>query len=333
MSFSFSSSSSFSSWLIPAGLVLGAVLFLSGCGCCGRGSCHARHAPCHDAVFEERSMPAGRRSYTVDITKQQPGRTPAKGRVVLLMHEVNGQSPGTLWLAKALGDAGCRVYVPRLFGGYGSNHGLLYTPRLICTPWRWHLFNATNMGGIRAEMWALTEAIAKENPGRKMTVIGSCITGSLPLELLQNEHVDTAIMCQPAMPFITQTRARARSLGLPPEVVGRSLKMLADDPHKRLINFNYLGDRVGVIERCQFLAEQTQHGRGAARHEMYIGVGPPNGRYLSRPDAKAVPPGARVLHTVTHNGHSTITGAKNAEDLQLFQDQLFQVLGLKGGKE
>lgn len=313
-------------WLIAMVFATGLMmLFLSSCGCCGRGSSHVQAAPCR-CCFEERALQGVRRTYPVNILA-------GKGRVVLLLHEANGQSPGTLWLAKELGDAGCKVYVPRFFGGYGSNHGVIYTLKLLGNP-DWNLFSATDSGAIRGEVKALTEAIAKENPGRKITVIGNCMTGSLPLELLQNESVDTAIVCQPALPFFSRTNARKTSYGLPREVVDRSLQILADNPHKRLIHFNYLGDTVGIIERSQYLAGRTHPGKAAARHELYIGVGPATGGYYGSPGAKALPAGAQPLYTekvkntLISRAHSTITGA-TGKDLEIYRQRLFEVLGLK----
>lgn len=308
----------FISWLIPVSLSVGLLLFLSSCGCCGKGGSHPKDVPCK-SVFEERLMSAGSRSYPVNITK-------TKGRVVILMHEANGQSPGTLWLAKKLGDAGCKVYVPRFFGGYGSNHGLCYTVALLFKP-SWHLFSATDLGCIRAEMKMLTEAVAKENPGKKVTVIGNCMTGSLPLELLQNEHVDTAIICQPALPFFAWTSARKRSMGLPEDVIAKSLATLKNNPDKRLIHFNYLEDHVGLIERSQYLAGQTREAKITDRHQLFIGVGPGIGDCCRAPSKKALPQGAHPLITMTAKGHSTVTGAKG-EDLEIFRQQLFEALRL-----
>jgi len=315
-------------WLIPVFLAAGLMLFLSSCGCCGERSCHPKNAPC-PACFEERPMRGVKRTYPVNIA---PAQGHAKGRVVLLLHELNGQSPGTLWLAKELADAGCKVYVPRLFGGYGSDHALRYVLPLLLSP-DWKFFSAADVGPIRAEVAALAEAVAKENPGRKITVIGSCMTGGLPLDLLPSEHVDTAIVCQPALPFLAWSDARKTSFGLPQESVARAVEALEKQPHKRLIQFNYLGDRVGIIERTQHLAQQTQHGSAAKRHEMYIGVGPKDGSYSRTPGAKALPLGAHALYTETaqkmrgNAAHSTVTGAAG-EDLQIYRRQLFQALGL-----
>ena len=52
------------------------MLFLSSCGCCGRGSSHVQAAPCR-CCFEERALQGVRRTYPVNILAE-------KGRVVLL---------------------------------------------------------------------------------------------------------------------------------------------------------------------------------------------------------------------------------------------------------
>lgn len=307
------------SWLLLIALPVFLICFLSSCGCCGRGSCHPKNAPCR-SCFEERPIKAHRRTYPVDITRTE-------GRVVLLLHEINGQSPGVLWLAQEMAKAGCKVYVPRFFGSYGADHGLLYTVSVPLFCRDWHFFSLTDTGPIRKEVQALTTAIAKENPGRSITVIGSCMSGSLPLELLQLDCVDTAVICQPAVPFLARSPAAKTSFGLPEEVIGQSIATLKKNPKKQLINFNYLDDHIGVIERCANLAERTQKADVAGQHLMFIGAGPCQSTCCRSSGGKKLPQGATPLTTSTATGHSTVTGAEGG-DLKIFRQQLFKVLGL-----
>jgi len=304
-------------WLRLIALPAFLLCFLSSCGCCGRGSCHPKNAPC-SGCFEEKQMKALQRTYPVNITRTE-------GRVVLLLHEINGQSPGVLWLAHKMAKAGCKVYVPRFFGSYGDDHGYLYTVTVPLFCRDWHFFSLTDTGPIRNEVKALTTAIAKENPGRTITVIGSCMSGGLPLELLQLDCVDTAVICQPAVPFVARSPAARQSLGLPEEVITKSIAALKSHPGKKLVNFNYRDDHKGLLERSQELARRTHAAGVADQHRLFIGVGPSG---CSASGGKVLPLGATPLSTSTAAGHSTVTGAEE-DDLKIFRQHLFKVLGLR----
>lgn len=146
---------------------------------------------------------------------------------VLLLHELPGLSGKTLEYARALSQD-FTVYVPLLFGKPNSQsnwHGLLITFGLK-SEWR-GLESGTSdvVTWLRAVVMKMEEA----HPGQQIGVIGNCLTGSLPLALLDNPRIHAAVLAQPTLPltiFRNDEEVR-KSLGISKEEIEHAKKSTA----------------------------------------------------------------------------------------------------------
>jgi hypothetical protein len=168
----------------------------------------------------------------------------------------------------------------------------------------------------------------KQNPGQTLTVIGNCMTGAFPVELLKEDGIDLAVVCQPALPIPIANSANQTALGLPAKVIAATISAMETNPKKQLVSFNYQDDRASKLARTETLATLTADpklkGDVAKRHLIFIGMG--TGSDDDRA-VKPLPSRWHALPTATAKGHSTVTGAKGS-DLVLFREQLYQVMGL-----
>lgn len=119
---------------------------------------------------------------------------------VLLLHELPGLSSQTLHYAKSL-SSDFRVYVPLLFGTPNQSSALRgsisfrtngeWTPR------------SELEGNSRIVKWLqhVTTLIQERHPGQSIGIIGNCLTGAIPLALLNNTAVTAVVLAQPALPL------------------------------------------------------------------------------------------------------------------------------------
>lgn len=141
---------------------------------------------------------------------------------VLLLHELTGLTPGTLAYAEELSND-FTVYVPLLFGEQG-------TVSLASGLWA-YWFRGTGeffpggewglptQGSTPIVDWlraAVQNIGERHDPRQRIGVIGNCMTGPIPLALLDNPRVGAAVVAQPALPmrFWWYSEADKKSLGL-----------------------------------------------------------------------------------------------------------------------
>ena len=140
---------------------------------------------------------------------------------VLLLHELTGLSPGTLAYAEEL-SKDFAVYVPLLFGEKG-NPSLL--SGLVAYWFRGSLdffpggeWGLPTQGSAPIVNWldGVTHAIGARHSQQRIGIIGNCVTGPLPLALLDYPQVGAVVVAQPALPmrFWYYTREDESSLGL-----------------------------------------------------------------------------------------------------------------------
>ena len=118
---------------------------------------------------------------------------------VLLLHELPGLSGKTLEYARELSDE-FTVYVPLLFGEPNSQsmwHGV-WISLGVNGEWR-----GVESGTSDVVTWlrAVVTKIEEAHPAQQIGVIGNCLTGSLPLALLDNPHIHAAVLAQPTLPL------------------------------------------------------------------------------------------------------------------------------------
>lgn len=140
---------------------------------------------------------------------------------VLLLHELTGLTPGTLAYAEEL-SKDFTVYVPLLFGEKGA-----FSP--ASGLWAYWFRGMTAFGpggewGLPAQgsapivnwLRGVVQTIGTRHAQQRIGIIGNCMTGPLPVALLDNSQVGAAVVAQPALPlpFWWYTDTDRKSLGL-----------------------------------------------------------------------------------------------------------------------
>jgi dienelactone hydrolase len=165
---------------------------------------------------------------------------------VLLLHEIPGLLPETVCFADALVRRGYRVYMPLFFGRFGRHASALRRmavcagPNINCV--------STRESPVVSKLRTLRDRIAAQHGGRKLGVIGMCMSGGMPLALAE-KNVEAVVLSQPALPF-PLTAATRRALGVS---VGSLLK--AKSAEVFVLRIRFERDCLVPQERFDAIAE------------------------------------------------------------------------------
>ncbi len=149
---------------------------------------------------------------------------------VLLLHELPGLPREFLEFAQRLANSGFTVYAPALLGPAYSDRPMLNSFRLSFGGDWPAVWKVDRSPAVLPMLRELVSTIASRHPGRRIGVIGMCMTGSLPLALLADERTAIAALCHPALPFtkpgFLDTPARRPKLGLAAVDLDRGVKRI-----------------------------------------------------------------------------------------------------------
>lgn len=219
------------------------------------GKVAGRQNPCN---FVFRQMPVKTRSYPVAITR------PA-GAPILVLHGLCGLDGATLDWGLFLSHHGWKVYLPMLDSDFDQCDPLVHSIRMKLSG-HWNTDDPHDSGRVLEDVGALTDQISALHDGKKVVVVGNCLTGSFPLALLSRLSVKTAVLCQPALPLkspwgvlfrLPQSAEKRQAFAIPPVQLNRSLRAL-HDPSKRLYGFHYLEDPLAPMDKFYWLHEQLK---------------------------------------------------------------------------
>lgn len=229
-----------------------------GCGCAGL-PCHTSKAPRPDSASPSYSMRTNLSHFKV---LEFEGAEHESAPAVLLLHEITGVSPACIEFASKLSDSGFRVYVPVLFGSEGQ-HGkwvsLKTFAKVLFSP-DWHLLRGGRTPRIADPIQQLCNSISTETGGKKIGVIGMCLSGSLPLALVDSKVVGAVALCQPTVPYPAWTEGRKNDLGLLEADVSEAVQAIkkdripvfvtrfACDPKSKSERLNHLSKQIGDEE-------------------------------------------------------------------------------------
>jgi len=148
---------------------------------------------------------------------------------LLLLHELPGLSESTIKYAESLQDQ-FTVYVPLLFGSYGQ-----YSPRngLLAYNFNgewWKRYKPRGSRKITQWLRHVLDDMAKQHPQQKIGIIGMCLTGAMPLALLDNESVHAVVIAQPALPLLNWLPKTRASLDISEEEWESAKKQFLDRP-------------------------------------------------------------------------------------------------------
>lgn len=303
---------------VLAAVLLGAHL-LGSCGCAMVKCAAEERPPRKDYFEEERFAPApGAKGYPVYITGS--GEKP-----VLLLHELPGLTPGALGLARDLEKHRWKVYTPRLFGAFGQNSGMKGLVQTVSSG-RFRILTCTDVGPIRRDVGNMLDQIAVRHPGEPITVIGNCLTGTVPLDMLVRPEVRTVVLCQPAMPFQIPGLERGKDVWpISAERLEAVLAALERDEEKRVIFVQYADDCVADVTRSAGMV-RTLVGRKLGKQVHVIVAGSSEEEARRAYGASGTRVGLHPMAVRDPAGHSTITGACPC-DRERFRDELFSLLG------
>ncbi len=270
-------------------------------GCCAmRGGCSQdldARTPPPESAFEKEHLRIGGRDWPVYSIG-------GDGPPVVIAHEMDGLSRGCLVLARELAESPAkhRVYLPLLFGKWNANAPSKHLLGFIGgRAWgkRWQLREPDSLGGIIDEAAALCREISQRHGGKRVTVIGSCLTGSWPVALLREPCVAGGILCQPALPMLPGSDTAKRGLGLTGIELEASVAA-AKRENKSLLGFCYLEDQF-TPEAMLAKFERLESAFGDRFAPCIL---------ASREDRDRVPDWATWIEAGETRGHSTLT--KNA---------------------
>lgn len=125
-------------------------------------------------------------------------------KVVVLLHELNGLSPGCIDLGVQLVDHGFRVFMPLLFGRPTQDSVFLGSIQ-SCLFRRFHCFSEGSENHDTPPVeWTRTfvRHLSDQPSVRFIGVIGMCQSGSFPLATMSSDcKVRGVVMSQPALPM------------------------------------------------------------------------------------------------------------------------------------
>jgi Dienelactone hydrolase family len=126
---------------------------------------------------------------------------------VILLHEILGVEGKTIAYAKTLAKD-FTVYVPRLIGDRNTGNDFkrgLWNYKFTWLPKNdeWEQKEELN-GSMLVTQWLrkfIKTVVQNNHNGQHIGIIGNCLTGALPLALLDNNQVTGVVLAQPTLPI------------------------------------------------------------------------------------------------------------------------------------
>lgn len=130
---------------------------------------------------------------------------------VIVMHEISGMSPTYIGYCRDLAARGFNVWMPQLVDPATSAAGQLRTVVRICISREIDVLWSGRTSRVVAPLRDLARHVAGLHGGRRVGVVGMCLTGGFALAMATEPGVSGAVAAQPALPF---RPVYGRSLGL-----------------------------------------------------------------------------------------------------------------------
>jgi dienelactone hydrolase len=174
---------------------------------------------CQDHTSSEVSKPYG---WTEDLFQGRKvyHRGPA-GKTVVLLHEINGLSPGCVDFGMELAQSGFSVYMPLLFGHATQDSVFLGTIE-SCV---FGGFRCSEAGGSKDTgpvRWVSDFVSHLEASNDPIGVIGMCQSGAYPLATMkEGGKVRAVVLSQPSLPLAND---KQRDVGISPATMNAARK-------------------------------------------------------------------------------------------------------------
>ena len=221
---------------------------------CSHGIKHTK-APDFDLYEQEKisiTTPGNTVTHDVYVFKGKSEKAPP----VILLHELPGLSANTLYFAKILSD-NFTVYVPLLFGEPNQDSTFLGLLAYIFNGewWETDKFEDIVLDGSRPiTKWnsSLIKAVVSRHQSQNIGVIGMCLTGAMPLSLLDHQEIKAVVLAQPTLPLIS---GEADDLGIS-ENEWEIAKQRAKAENIHVYGVRYQNDKIAKRDKhCRLKAE------------------------------------------------------------------------------
>lgn len=169
-------------------------------------------------------------------------------RTVVLIHEINGLSPGCIDFGVQLADARFTVVMPLLFGHPSQNSTILGEVE-SCVLGEFHCLED---GGKSLDTtpvsWtrSFVKELEKQAEIRAIGVIGMCQSGAFPLAAMnRGSKVRGVVMSQPAIPF---GKSRQKNVG-----IAESTMRTAKESGIPILALRFNADTICTADRFEYL--------------------------------------------------------------------------------
>lgn len=185
-------------------------------------------------------------------------RTGAEGAPpVIVMHEISGMSPTYTGFCRDLAARGFDVWMPQLVGPAPSTskQDRRRVVLQVCISREFDVLWSGGTSRVVAPLRDLASYVAGRHGGKRVGVVGMCLTGGFALAMATEPSVSGAVAAQPSLPFrLFFTRSLGMSAG-DAQAVGERLTdggveilctRFARDPispHRRCVEVQRLGTR------------------------------------------------------------------------------------------
>ena len=116
---------------------------------------------------------------------------------MIVLHELPGLRDGDIHVGAALAES-FEVYMPLMFGDAGQDDAGRGN-RQACKSGLFKCNDRNTRHPIVADLLAMTKQICRD---ADCGVIGMCLTGTVPLSLMEAGHVAAVVLAQPTLPII-----------------------------------------------------------------------------------------------------------------------------------
>ncbi len=143
---------------------------------------------------------------------------------LLLLHELPGLSGKTLEYARELSEE-FTVYVPLLFGELNRQSTVSGSLAAFGLNGEWRGLERGESDIVKWLRAVVTE-IERAHSGKWIGVIGNCLTGTLPLALLDNKQIHAVVLAQPTLPLtiFRNDNMVSASLGISEDEISQAKK-------------------------------------------------------------------------------------------------------------
>jgi hypothetical protein len=175
--------------------------------------------------------------------QERPVYRKGTGPAVIVMHEVPGISLEVIRFARKVVDAGFTVFMPHLFGIFGTETNEARRVRelaRLCVSREWHVLAENRSSPIADWLRGLAAHVHQEIGGVGVGAVGMCVTGNFALTMTLDPWVVAPVLAHPSFP-LPLTGKKAAALHVTPETLDNARRRIRDEGMK-VLGVRFTGD-------------------------------------------------------------------------------------------